>query len=167
MTHVSGPGPRWRSTSEAEHALLAAAREDVVSACTHFATSTSAVLVTVEVDGRVDVLGVDASGADDADVDRVRLLHAGRQGGRLFVFSGCCSLIGSMTVGELRDVSAVDEVVMIGHRELVPDDQVIDTQGHVRPELEDGVVRLLVRPAVGGLVIPFEQAAPTPCCADH
>ena len=167
MTQVSRPDTRWSTTNEAELALLSTARKDVVSACTHFATSTSAVLVTVEVDGGVDVLGVDGSGADAADVDRVRSLHAGRRGGRLFVFPGCTDLVGTMTVGELRSISDVDEVVMIGQRELVRDEQVIDTQGYVRPELDEGVVRLLVRPAAGGLVIPFEQPNPTPCCADH
>ncbi len=167
MTQVSGPDTRWRTTGEAEHALLSTAREDVDSACTHFAASVSAVLVTVEAGGVVDVLGGAGSGAHEADVERVRALHTGRRGGRLFVFPGCADLVGRMTVGELRGASAVDEVVMIGQRELVPDDQEIDTQGYVRPELADGVARLLVRPAAGGLVIPFEQANPTPCCADH
>ncbi|MEO7746059.1 MAG: hypothetical protein ABIV05_07505, partial [Actinomycetota bacterium] len=163
---MSGPGTGWRTTIEAEHALLSTG-EHIDSACTHFAASVSAVLVTVEAGGVVHVLGAAGSGTHDADVERVRALHTGRRGGRLFVFPGCADLVGRMTVGQLRGASAVDEVVMIGQRQLVPGDQVIDTQGYVRPELADGVVRLLVRPAAGGLVIPFEQASPTPCCADH
>ena len=152
----------WSSHREAEHGFALLGRA-VTSAATHVAASTSTVLVTVEVGGRVEVLGA----ATDEDAEVARDLHAGRRGGRLFVFPGSTALVGEMTVGELVDYSAADEVVMVGHREQVADDQRIDTQGFVRPHLVDGVVRLVVRPAVGGLVVPFEQPNPTPCCADH
>lgn len=162
MTTVSQPGTVWSSVRDAEHAVAGTGGE-VTLAATHFASSTSTVLVTVEVGGVVDVLGA----ASQGDADRVRRLHTDRRGGRLFVFPGADRLVGVMTVGELVAGSAVEQVVMIGARERVPDAQRIDTQGYVRPELVDGVVRLVVRPASGGLVIPFEQPNPTPCCADH
>lgn len=101
-----------------------------------------------------------------ADAERVRALHAGRRGGRLFAFPGS-DIAGRTSVGELVAGSAIDQVVMVGHRERVADDQVIDTQGHLRPEQVDGLVRLVVRPAAGGLIVPFEQPSPTPCCAAH
>lgn len=157
----------WASTRDAEHAfarLAAPLGRQVVSACTHFAASTSMVLVSVEVDGR----GIEALGAGEAgDVERVRALHAERRGGRLFAFAGHQALTGVLAVGDLLERSAVDQVVMIGHREVLPATQLIDTQSFVRPELADGLVRLVVRPAAGGLVVPFEQPNPTPCCADH
>ena len=152
----------WSSHREAEHGFALLGRA-VTNAATHVAASTSTVLVTVGVDGRVEVLG----SAAPEDAELAREMHAGRQGGRLFVFSGSTALVGEMTVGELVERSAVDEVVMGGHREQGADEQRIDTQGFVRPHLVDGVVRLVVRPAVGGLVVPFEQPRPTPCCADH
>jgi len=168
MSQLSEAGGRtWSGTVEAEHdvaSLWTGDGADVVAACTHFAASTSTVLVTVEVaDGRVQVQG----NAGPQDLDRARTLHAERRGGRLFVFPGHTSLVGVMTVGELLTASAIDQVVMIGQREQVPDEQRIDTQSFVRPDLVDGVTRLLVRPAAGGVVVPFEQPNPTPCCADH
>ena len=33
--------------------------------------------------------------------------------------------------------------------------------------MADGTVTLVLRPAVGGVLVPFEQPNPTPCCADH
>ncbi len=157
---MSGPST-WVSTREAEHAV-AASHPSATTAGTHF-SSTSTVLVTVEVDGAVQVLG----DAGEQDVDRVRALHTSRTGGRLFVFAGHAGLRGVMSVGELVAGSAVEDVVMIGARERVPDEQLVDTQSFVRPQLVDGVVRLVVRPAADGLVVPFEQPNPTPCCADH
>ena len=39
---------------------------------------------------------------------------------------------------------------------------VVDTRGFVRPRLEAGRVRLLVQPAAGGVVVPFEAREPAP-----
>ena len=160
------PATGWSSVRDAEHAVAGLDRE-VTLAATHFASSTSTVLVTIEVDGEVDGAVEVLGAASQGDADRVRQLHAGRRGGRLFAFPGAERLVGTMTVGELLAVSAVEQVVMIGAREPVAAEQPIDTQGYVRPDFADGVVRLVVRPAAGGLVIPFEQPHPTPCCADH
>lgn len=173
----TGTGVGWASHLEAEHAfadMAGAWAADPVSACTHVAAAThadatSTVVLTVEVaGGGVQVRrGVDP---DDAASDAMQLLaerHAGRRAGRAFVFGGHDRLHGVMTVGELLAVSAVGEVVMIGSREPVSPDVVIDTQSFVRPSYEAGVLRLVVRPAPGGTVVPFEQPDPTPCCTDH
>lgn len=63
--------------------------------------------------------------------------------------------------------SAATHVAASTSTVLVAAGQRVDTQGFVRTHLVEGVVRLVVRPAVGGLVVPFEQPNPTPCCADH
>ncbi|HEX8495835.1 MAG TPA: hypothetical protein VF661_01470 [Actinomycetales bacterium] len=166
----------WASNREAEHAfdeLAEGLGDEVVSACTHVAASTHpdatpAVVLTVEVaGGGVRVLGGGDPDAATHALDDVAARHEARRGGRAFVFGGHLLLRGPMSVGELVAASAVDEVVMIGQRDRVADDVVIDTQSFVRPTYDDGVLRLVVRPAPGGTVVPFEQPDPTPCCADH
>ncbi len=72
-----------------------------------------------------------------------------------------------MTVAQLMARSAVDDVVIFGHREPLDPDAVVDTQDFVRPHFVDGRVVLDVRSAADGVAVPFEQRHPTPCCADH
>ena len=167
LTTDDSSAPRWATTREAEHAfsvLLPFGAVDVVSAATHFASSSSTVLVTVELaEGEVVVLG----SRDPVDSAHVRRLHADRQGGRLFVYAGSDLLRGVMPVGQLVSASAIEDVTMIGHRAGVEPHTEIDTQAFVRPHLSDGRVQLVVRPAADGRVIPFEQQNPTPCCANH
>ncbi|WP_295695129.1 hypothetical protein [Lapillicoccus sp.] len=166
-TSPSGEAPSWATTREAEHAfsvLALVGSGDVVSAATHFSSSSRAVLVTVLLaGGEVVVLG----SRDPVDSAHVRRLHADREGGRLFQFSGSALLEGVMTVGRLVERSAIEDVTMIGHREPAPRHTEIDTQAFVRPHLAGGRVQLVVRPAADGRVVPFEQPSPTPCCADH
>lgn len=169
-TTTTGPGatPVWTRVREAEHGCAGldagAHAGDVVRACTHLAPATSTVLVTVEVaGGGVRVVG---EGSPD-DVTAAAVHHRARTGGRAFVFAGCRELTGVMTVGELLARSDVSQVVMIGQREPVADDVTIDTQSFVRPLHVGGALQLVVRPAPGGTVVPFEQPDPTSCCADH
>jgi hypothetical protein len=44
---------------------------------------------------------------------------------------------------------------------------VIDTLDFIRPIRRDGRVVLLVQPAAGGVLIPFEVEHQQKCCADH
>lgn len=159
--------PLWRNTGEAEHATLGLtgavpSTPDVVMA-THF--TGGAVVVTAQADGTVEVLG----STPDGGLDPAELVarHTARRSGRLFRFPGVDELVGRLTVAQLVTGSAIDDVVMLGQREPLGPDAVIDTQGFVRPYFVDGHVVLEVRPAADGLVIPFEQRHPTPCCADH
>ena len=93
--------------------------------------------------------------------------HERRNSGRLFRFGGSSLLHGRMPVARLLEVSAVDEVRLVGSPGPVDGDTVVDTHDFVRPTMHDGVVRLVLRPAVDEMLVPFEQPNPTPCCADH
>jgi len=86
--------------------------------------------------------------------------------GRLVHFPGQEVLTGRLTVAELLAGSAIDEVVVVGGSAHTPA-TVVDTRGFLRPQLRSGRVRLLVQPAVGGVVVPFERANPHRCCGDH
>lgn len=86
--------------------------------------------------------------------------------GRLVHFPGAERLTGRLTVDDVLAASAVDEVVVVGgspHRGTT----VLDTRGFVRPRLEAGRVRLLVQPAAGGSLVPFDRADAHRCCEDH
>lgn len=134
----------WESTREAEHGYWAA--RDLIGCCyTYVAT-------TFEGPERVVV-----SGADD-------LAELPDQA-RVFVFPGHDNLVGTLSVGELLLLSAIDEVHALA--QVVPSsDAPLDTQGFVRPRLQDGRLVLTVQQGMHGYV-PFEQPNPTPCCADH
>ena len=155
----------WRTTREAEHASAArVARAGVVSAATHFSTESPGVLVTVADDsGVVTVLGTE----DLEEQAELRGRHLMQTSGRLFVFPGSTFLSGRMSVGRLLEFSVIDEVRLVGSAERVDHGTVVDTQDFVRPTMADGRVGLVLRPAVGGVLVPFEQPNPTPCCADH
>lgn len=135
----------WESTRDAEHAYHEV-RELVGCGFTYVGT-------TFEGPERVVV-----SGADD-------LTDLPDQS-RLFAFPGCAGLSGTMTVGELLLISAIDEVRGLAGTSPALDD-LVDTQDFVRPRRHDGRLVLTVRPADGDRYIPFEQPNPTPCCAFH
>lgn len=86
--------------------------------------------------------------------------------GRLVHFGGAEALTGRLSVDDVLAGSAVDEVVVVGGSPHTGD-TVVDTRGFVRPTLERGRVRLLVQPAAGGVVVPFERENPHRCCGDH
>jgi hypothetical protein len=85
--------------------------------------------------------------------------------GRLVHFGGAAALTGCLTVDDVLAGSAVDEVVVVGGAPHTGS-TVVDTRGFVRPRIERGRVRLLVQPAAGGVVVPFERANPHRCCED-
>jgi hypothetical protein len=86
--------------------------------------------------------------------------------GRAVLFPGADRLTGSLTVGEVLAVSAIDRVEVLGSG---PADEgaTLDTRDFVRPQFRSGVLVLVTTPAVGGVLVPFETRDPTPCCADH
>lgn len=160
---------RWATTREAEHAVLGLTevRPDLTLA-THF--SGGGVVVTSR-RGAAGVHvhrpgGIPSTALDEEDA-ALRALHRDQSGGRLFAFPGAAEVTGPMTVAALLAATAIDAVVVLGQVPPPAPDTVLDPQGFLRPHLEQGRVMLAARPAAGGILVPFEQATPTPCCAGH
>jgi hypothetical protein len=86
--------------------------------------------------------------------------------GRMVRFPGSEDAIGVMTAAELRERCGIDQVEALGGL-AVEDDTLIDTLDFIRPIRRDGQVVLLVQPAAGGVLIPFEVEHQIKCCADH
>ncbi|WP_112245260.1 hypothetical protein [Kribbella monticola] len=86
--------------------------------------------------------------------------------GRLVRFPGSEHVRGAMTALQLRDLCGIDHIEALGGLP-VDDDTVIDTLDFIRPIRRDGRVVLLVQPAAGGALIPFEVEHQQKCCADH
>lgn len=135
----------WATTAIAEHAfadLVAGAADPPTWVWTHFAIAPNRVVVT-------------ASWGDEVPGD----------GWRAVRFPGSDLLTGRMTIAELLRVCAIERVMHVGG--AVERWTTIDPGGFVRPLVTGGRLILTVRPAAGGIVIPFERPNPTPCCADH
>jgi hypothetical protein len=86
--------------------------------------------------------------------------------GRLVRFPGQDQARGVMTAAELRERCGIDQVEALGGI-AVDDDSPIDTLDFIRPVRRNGQVVLLVQPAAGGVLIPFEVEHQQKCCADH
>ncbi|MFJ6833693.1 hypothetical protein [Streptomyces sp. NPDC091209] len=93
--------------------------------------------------------------------------HTARTGGRAVLYPGADAVTGVMTVARLLEVSAVDQVTVLGSPEGPDPEAKLVTREHVRPEWRDGRLVLAAMPAAGGTLVPFEVPDPTPCCADH
>ena len=102
-----------------------------------------------------------ADGAADAAASAIL-----RSGGRAVRFPGVDELTGTLTVADVLERSAIDRVAVLAGG-TARAEQVVRTRGFVRPTCGDGELVLLVQPAAGGTLVPFEVADPTPCCADH
>jgi hypothetical protein len=134
----------WESTRDAEHGYWEI-RDLIGCGYTYICT-------TFEGPERVVV-----SGADDlADLS---------EQGRLFVFPGIGNLVGTLTVGDLLLVSAIDEVrALAGPAPSV--EARVHTQDFVRPRLQGGRLVLTVQPGETGYV-PFEQPNSAHLVTDH
>jgi hypothetical protein len=134
----------WTTTRDAEHAFhdrhLAQSRAGF--ACTAFLGEGTEVAVLVS--HQVADLPEDA---------------------RAFVFPGHARLVGVVAVGDLVATSGVEVVQGLGGLHPSGGD-LIDTQQFVRPRVRNGRLVLTVRPGADGILVPFEQPNPTPCCAD-
>jgi hypothetical protein len=99
--------------------------------------------------------------------------HTRRSAGRAVLYPGADRLTGTVTLAGLLELSAVEQIVVVGAPPGDPDGGGPDpatpvlTRDHVRPEWRDGRLTLALVPAVGGTLAPFEVPDPTPCCADH
>ncbi|MFD1938194.1 MULTISPECIES: hypothetical protein [Nonomuraea] len=92
--------------------------------------------------------------------------HAARRSGRAVFFPGVERLTGTLTVGEVTAVSAIQRVTLLGGPPPEPGTE-LETRDFVRPLWQDGLLTLVTVPVAGGRVAPFEVPDPTPCCADH
>jgi hypothetical protein len=86
--------------------------------------------------------------------------------GRAVLYPGVELLVGTLSVAEVLELSAIDRVEVLGSGPADPA-TLIDTGDFVRPQWRDGVLTLTTTPAVGGRLVPFETRNPTPCCAAH
>ncbi|MEU3238057.1 MULTISPECIES: hypothetical protein [Streptomyces] len=154
---------------EADHLLQALAAEldlpEGVFGCTHLVR-----------DGRPRVaLSLAAEAEPVLRTARDRLTARGHEvrdgtwdeSGRAVLFPGAAALTGTLTLAELLARSAVDRVTVLGTPDEPSPDTRLVTRNHVRPHWQDGRLVLAAMPAVGGTLVPFEDPAPTPCCADH
>ncbi len=87
--------------------------------------------------------------------------------GRAVIYPGVGSLTGTLTIAEVLSRSAIDRVTVLGSPGQPAPDTRLVTGDHVRPQWQNGELVLAAMPAVGGTLVPFEVADPTPCCADH
>jgi hypothetical protein len=87
-------------------------------------------------------------------------------GGRAVRFPGVDELVGTLPVGEVPARSAIDRVEVLGGGPADPE-TLLETDGFVRPMWRAGELVLVVTPAAGGRLVPFERRDPTPCCAAH
>jgi len=114
--------------------------------------------------GARSVVRDEASAQPDDGASQAALAH-GMQG-RVVVFPGVDRLTGTLTVGEVLERSAIDEVAVLLGDPPAPETR-LHTRDHVRPEWRDGRLTLLTMPAGPGRLAPYEVPDPTPCCAAH
>ena len=86
--------------------------------------------------------------------------------GRAVLYPGVQLLVGTLSVGEVLELSAIDRVEVLGGGDADPA-TLIDTGDFVRPQWRAGALILTTTPAAGGRLVPFESRNPTPCCAAH
>ena len=144
-------------TAAAEHWLASLSAVPVL-ACTHLVRSPRphvALSLVFAGDPPAD-LGV---ACPEAAAEHVR-------SGRAVRYPGVELLVGTLTVAEVRELSAIDRVEVLGGGEADPA-VLLDTGGFVRPQWRAGVLTLTTTPAAGGRLVPFETRDPTPCCAAH
>ncbi|MGN9783333.1 hypothetical protein ACTMTF_18000 [Nonomuraea sp. ZG12] len=166
-----------RTEREAEHWL----RESVLPlglpglfACTHLVRIPYPhVAVSLAAEGSVrqgdegEVVGLPVTPPELAEAAaHAAAEHAARRSGRAVLYPGVERLVGTLTVGEVTALSAIERVTRLGGPPPEAE-TVLETRDFVRPHWQDGVLTLVTMPVAGGRVAPFEVPDPTPCCADH
>lgn len=101
--------------------------------------------------------------ADGARLAAQAQLSAGPS--RAVVYPGSERMVGTLTIGAVTELSAIDEVRTMGP--ALAADATLVTRDHVRPLRQDGRWVLHVQPASGGIQVTFEAPANRPCCAEH
>jgi hypothetical protein len=92
--------------------------------------------------------------------------HEARSSGRAVLYPGVELLVGTLSVAEVLELSAIEKVEILGGGPADPA-TLIDTGDFVRPQWRSGALTLTTTPAAGGRLVPFETRHPTPCCAAH
>jgi len=92
--------------------------------------------------------------------------HVARSSGRAVLYPGVEKLVGTLSVAEILELSAIEKVEVLGGGEADPA-ALVDTGDFVRPQWRLGSLTLTTTPAAGGHLVPFETRHPTPCCAAH
>ncbi|MEU8844647.1 hypothetical protein AB0C70_00040 [Streptomyces sp. NPDC048564] len=87
--------------------------------------------------------------------------------GRAVLYPGATALTGTLTIADVLSRSAIDRVTVLGAPGRPSPGTRLITGDHVRPQWQNDELVLTTMPAVGGTLVPFEVADPTPCCADH
>jgi len=82
------------------------------------------------------------------------------------VFPGSSDLPAALTVGELLDRTAIDDLQILSGGSVDRGTTLV-TRAHLRPTWTNGRLVLAVERAAGATLVPFETPNPTPCCADH
>ena len=144
-------------TAAAEH-WLASLSPAPVLACTHLVRAPRPHVALSLV-----FAGEPPTGLGD-DSPTARAAHG--TSGRAVRFPGVERLVGTISVADVLELSAIYTVEVLGGGEADPA-TLIDTDGFVRPEWRAGVLTLTTTPSVGGRLVPFETRYPTPCCAAH
>ncbi|MDG4764857.1 hypothetical protein O7632_12210 [Solwaraspora sp. WMMD406] len=135
-------------------------------ACTHLVrTPRPHVAVSLAApDGLPDNLA--ASAAEFASAAEVAAAeHRERRSGRAVLYPGVESLVGELSVAELLERSAIEQVTLLGGAQPDEDTRLL-TRDFVRPVWINGVLTLIAAPVGAGRIAPFELPDPTPCCAD-
>ena len=88
------------------------------------------------------------------------------EGARQVLFEGSDALQGTIAVSAILAGSAIEQVVILGGLQAVPE-MLVDTRDHVRPIWRDGVLTLVTQFGRGGVLVPFEPPSNRPCCTDH
>lgn len=157
ITHPEGVSLGHRELADADHWILSLAPAPSL-ACTHLVQEpfrhVAISLVTVGTFQTSDELAPAAAAALSGKF------------GRAVIFPGSVSLVGTLTVGEILALSAIDKIEVLGSGPA-EDSQPVDTCGFVRPQYRFGELVLTTTPAAGGMLVPFETRDPTPCCANH
>jgi len=183
----------WSEPAEAEHAtldLLGSMGVDpgTTTACTHLVaagTAAAHVAATVEiptvpagglpsVPAGTAVATLIGEGVQDgagpapllAFAREALAAHRRGLGGRAFQFPGQAGVAGGLTVREIGRRTAIAAVVDLAGR-VLPEADVVQTFGFVRPTYSAGRLALMVGPYADGQHVPFELEHPTRCCAFH
>lgn len=159
-----------RTTQDAEHWLREAVQPlglPGLVACTHLVREPYPhVAISLATTGEPPT-GLPATAPELRDAaERAAAEHAARRSGRAVFYPGVERLTGTLTVGDVVAMSAIERVTQLGGPR--PEDGTeLDTCDFVRPQWQDGLLTLVTMPVAGGRVAPFEVPNPTPCCADH
>lgn len=84
--------------------------------------------------------------------------------GRAVVYPGVELLTGAVAAAQVTELTGINQVTAMGG-ELGPD-TMLQTRDHVRPTRHQGHWRLVVQPAIGGVMVPFEAPEQHDCCSE-